>query len=456
MKLTILKSIAASTVLAALSISLPLAAQEVPSANGGSIRYSLINLGTLGGTFSNAYGGVTNRMWVTGDSALPSDETEHAFLWRDGVMTDLGTLGGPISSVGNPTKNVVGLIVGTAQTSDPDRLGENWVSITGLPVAQNLFKGFLWRNGVMRALPTRGGNQGAAYGVNNKGQVVGLAENSSHDANCVPPQQLDIEAVIWEPEREEVRELPPLPGDTIGGAFAINDEGQVVGGSGPKCGFLPFFTIYLAHAVLWRDGEVIDLGSLGGAQNNYAEVINNRGQVIGNSDLPGDNTGHGFLWQDGVMTDLGTLPNPLNFSSSAGDINEQGQVTGVSCDSSFPSVCHGFIWENGVMTDLNNLMLPPGSSLQVAACCGINDLGEITVDLFDPSNGNTTAYLAIPCDAAHAGDQGCQTATQDASLPAQISSERTKIILPENIREMLRQRQGLTSSTRAVVLSSLQ
>lgn len=49
MKVTILKSIAASTVLAALSISLPLAAQEVPSANGGSIHYSLINLGTLGG-----------------------------------------------------------------------------------------------------------------------------------------------------------------------------------------------------------------------------------------------------------------------------------------------------------------------------------------------------------------------------------------------------------------------
>lgn len=228
MKLTILKSIAAITVLAALSISLPLPAQEVPSANGGPIHYSVINLGTLGGSFSNAYGGVTNRMWVTGDSALPSDETEHAFLWRDGVMTDLGTLGGPISSVGNQTKNVVGFIVGTAQTSEPDRLGESWVSITGLPVAQNLFKGFLWRNGVMRALPTPGGNQGAAYGVNNKGQVVGLAENSTHDANCVPPQQLDIEAVIWEPEREEVRELPPLPGvpggdppDTIGAALEI-------------------------------------------------------------------------------------------------------------------------------------------------------------------------------------------------------------------------------------------
>jgi probable HAF family extracellular repeat protein len=439
MKLTILKSIAAITVLAALSISLPLPAQEVPSANGGPIHYSVINLGTLGGSFSNAYGGVTNRMWVTGDSALPSDETEHAFLWRDGVMTDLGTLGGPISSVGNQTKNVVGFIVGTAQTSEPDRLGESWVSITGLPVAQNLFKGFLWRNGVMRALPAPGGNQGAAYGVNNKGQVVGLAENSTHDANCVPPQQLDIEAVIWEPEREEVRELPPLPGDTIGAAFAINEKGQVVGGSGPTCGFLPFFTIYLAHAVLWRDGKVIDLGSLGGAQNNYAEVINNRGQVIGNSDLPGDNTGHGFIWQDGVMTDLGTLPYPLNFSSAAGDINEKAQVTGVSCDSSY-SMCHGFIWENGVMTDLNNLLLPPGSPLQVAACCGINDRGEIAVDLFDPSTGNTTAYLAVPCDDAHASYEPCADSAASVPAAAQAVSKRTNIILPESIRQHLQKR----------------
>jgi probable HAF family extracellular repeat protein len=438
MKLTILKSIAAITVLAVLSISLPLPAQQLPSANGGSIHYSLINLGTLGGTFSNAYGGVTNRMWVTGDSALPSDATEHAFLWRDGVMTDLGTLGGPISSVGNMTKDVVGFIVGIAQTSEPDPLGESWVSLTGLPVAQNLFKGFLWRNGVMRALPTLGGNQGAAYGVNNQGQVVGTAENSTHDANCVPPQQLDVEAVIWEPEREEVRELPPLPGDTIGGAFAINDTGQVVGGSGPTCGNLPFFGIYLAHAVLWRDGKVIDLGNLGGAQNNYAEVINNRGQVIGNSDLPGDNTGHGFLWQNGVMTDLGTLPYPLNFASAAGDINEKGQVVGNSCDSNFN--CHGFIWENGVMTDLNNLMLPPGSPLQVAGCCGINDQGEIVVGLFDPRTGNTISYLAVPCDDAHASYEAC--ADNAASLPAaaQAVSKRTNVILPESIRQHLQKR----------------
>jgi hypothetical protein len=51
-------------------------------------------------------------------------KNEHAFLWRDGVMTDLGTLGGPNSSVPSPVKNNRGLIVGQAQGSEVDPLGE--------------------------------------------------------------------------------------------------------------------------------------------------------------------------------------------------------------------------------------------------------------------------------------------------------------------------------------------
>jgi probable HAF family extracellular repeat protein len=419
--------IIALVMFAAAAMPFRLAAQVGNPVEEKQLHYKLVNLGTLGGTFSNAYGGVTNRSWVTGDSALPRDETEHAFLWRDGVMSDLGTLGGPISSVGNMTKDVRGLIVGVAQTLELDPLQENWVSNTGFALPQYVFKGFLWRNGLMSALPTLGGNQGAAYGVNNRGQMVGAAENSTLDPNCVPPQKLDIEAVIWEPEGEEIHELPRLPGDTVGWALSINDKGQVVGGSGPRCGNLPFPTIYLAHAVLWQDGKVIDLGNFGGVQNNYAEVINNRGEVIGNSDLPGDTTGHGFLWQDGVMTDLGTLPYPLNFSSAAGDINEKGQVTGVSCDSNTVNpTCHGFLWENGVMTDLNTLMLPPGSPLQMTGCCGINDRGELAVNFFDPNTGYNTAYLAIP-----------ETDPETAELRVDVSPA---VNLPDNVRKVLQQR----------------
>ena len=55
--------------------------------------------------------------------------------------------------------------------------------------------------------------------------------------------------------------------------------------------------------MLWQRGTPIDLGNLGGVTNNFAFAINNRGQVIGQSDLPGDTAAHAFLWteEDGIQ-----------------------------------------------------------------------------------------------------------------------------------------------------------
>ena len=113
MKSMTLKAIAAIPIFAALVNPIRLAAQE---SNQKQIRYSVINLGTLGGTVGAAYG-ITNKGWVTGDANLPGDKNEHRFLWRNGVMTDLRTLGGLNSSAAFPVKDVRGLILGTAQTS---------------------------------------------------------------------------------------------------------------------------------------------------------------------------------------------------------------------------------------------------------------------------------------------------------------------------------------------------
>src|SRR5437867_964810 len=89
-------------------------------------HYTVTNLGTLGGTESNGYGGVNDKGWVTGDANLTGDATEHAVLWRNGQITDLGTLGGLNSSVGFPVKDNTGLIIGSAQTATVDPLGEYW------------------------------------------------------------------------------------------------------------------------------------------------------------------------------------------------------------------------------------------------------------------------------------------------------------------------------------------
>jgi len=394
---------------------------EAQTESAATTHYTVINLGTLGGTESNGYGGVNDKGWVTGDANLSGDQNEHAFLWREGVMTDLGTLGGLNSSVGFPVKNNTGLIIGSAQTSTVDPLGEYWgASYICTPSGpcqgyQNLNLGFLWQSSVMTPLRTLGGNNGSAFGVNNGGQVVGMAETATYDQSCIPPQRLDFDAVIWGPKEGEIQELPAFPGDSIAVALAINDKGQVVGTSG-ICEVPDTFALGV-HAVLWQNGSVTNLGSFGGVMNNAALAINYAGQVVGISDLPGDTTTHAFLWQNGAMTDLGTLPG--DFLSIANDINDKGQVVGLSCDVNFN--CRAFLWQNGVMTDLNTL-IPPDSSLYLVYGASINSESEITGTAFDQTTGDAPAFLAVPA----AGSQG--------------SHPSPKVTLPENVRKLLQQR----------------
>jgi probable HAF family extracellular repeat protein len=181
---------------------------------------------------------------------------------------------------------------------------------------------------------------------------------------------------------------------------------------------------------LWDKNYKASLGSLGGKMFNVAFAINNRGQVVGQSDLPGDTFTHAFFWQDGVMTDLGTLPGDSN--SMATDINNKGQVVGNSCDINFN--CRTFLWKNDIMTDLST-RIPPASPLQLTFAGGINDRGEIAGSAFDQATGVSPAFLAVPCDDSHADDKECQWGDQDA-----FAVERPHVGLPENIREQLRKR----------------
>jgi hypothetical protein len=105
------------------------------------------------------------------------------------------------------------------------------------------------------------------------------------------------------------------------------------------------------------------------------------------------------------------------------------------------SNCRAFLWENGAMTDLNALTLP-GSPLFLISGVAINNRGEIAGVAVDQS-GNALGFLAIPCDADHADDQGCQSVARDARPAMPLAGEQSKIILPENIRQMLQQRSGL-------------
>ncbi len=372
-------------------------------------HYAVTDLGTLGGSFGVALGN-NNKGLVTGYSSLPGDQNAHAFLWRKGVMTDLGTLGGPDSLPAFAPPNERGEVGGAAETSTPDPNGEDvcgfGTHLICLP--------FVWRDGVMTALPTLGGNNGFANQVNNRGLVAGVAESSTP----VPPCVQGLAApVIW--EKGVIQELPAFPGDLAGVALAINEAGQAAG-----------FTVSCTggHALLWQNRTATDLGSLGGTFG-VANAINNNGQVVGNSNLLGDTTSHAFLWQNGIMTDLGTLPG--DFGSVALGINNKGQVVG---DSANEGGEHPFLWQNGVMTDLN-ILIPAGSSLFLIDANGINSRGEIAGLAFDTNTGELHGYLATPSNGEVPNGSAATAAPSGAS-------EMPNVVLPEKVRRMLQRRLG--------------
>ena len=124
-----------------------------PSARGQT--YGVMQIPTLGGSINTALA-INNAAWVTGNSNLSGDTETHAFIYSNGVATDLGTLGGN-NSYANGINNA-GVVVGNAYTSG---------------AAADL--AFIDSNGVMASLGALSGTLSYAEAVNSSETVVGLA-----------------------------------------------------------------------------------------------------------------------------------------------------------------------------------------------------------------------------------------------------------------------------------------
>ncbi len=395
--------------------------KSAASATPAPARYSVTGLGALGGTFSTAFG-VNNAGRVGGTAALPNGDS-HGFLSGIGTTKyDIGTLGGPNSQASTPNGREDMTVL--SETSKPDPLKEDFCGFGDHLVCL----GGLW-NGKTTPFPTLGGNNAMALGLNDRDQAIGVAENSTRDASCPSPQVLDFEAVTWG-ANGEIQALPPLPGDTVGFALGINNSGQIAGSSG-NCANTVVTAVGLfvgPHAVIWENGSVTNLGSLGGTMGK-AGAINDRGEVAGFSSLPGDSSVHAFLWtKDTGMQDLGGLGT--DFLADPAGINNKTQVVGGSCDVS--GNCRAFLWEKNVMSDLNDL-IAPDSPWYLVYALGINDAGEIAGFAVEKSTGNVYAYLATPAPGATVKPNVAPTA-QDRTSASQ------PFALPENIRMLLQRR----------------
>jgi len=91
--------------------------------------------------------------------------------------------------------------------------------------------------------------------------------------------------------------------------------------------------------------------------------------------------------------------------------------------------CRAFLWQDNVMSDLNAL-IPANSPLYLMFACAINDLGEIAGQAFETSTGEVHAFLATPIPGK-AGNESFSPEARSAASP---------MILPEAVREQLRQR----------------
>jgi probable HAF family extracellular repeat protein len=433
-----------------------------------STRYKLIDLGTFGGPNSFVNGPTVPILSNNGTYAGEADTSipdpfapycqnpdclvRHAQKLRNGVVTDLGTLPGTNLSSGATWVSANGTIVGASENGliDPllgipeiravlwtkdgqiidlgtlDQGHESFApavndrgqvagwSLNTIPDPFSMVglgyqtHGFLWQQGVRQDLGTLGGPDALPEAMNERGQIVGTSyTNSAPNPGTGIPT---IDPFLW--ENGAMVDLGTL-GGTVGVANFVNGRGQVVGTSN-------LVGDQTKHPFLWDRGLLKDLGTFGGS-NGEALWISDSGLIVGRADLPGSQSHHAFLWKNGAMTDLGVVdPWPC---STAYSVNSEGQVvgdTGVCGVGGGPS----FFSEHGEpIVDVNTLVLP-GSDIEVTDAFDINDRGEIAGGGVLP-NGDFHAVVLVPASAAEIAAASALPASSPTNAALLVSRPRT-------------------------------
>lgn len=318
----------------------------------------------------------------------------------------LGTMGG-ISSLATGI-NDSGQVVGSYYNSDFElyafSTGPNGTSIFELgtlggahSVAEDINESgqvagasYLPNSTTLRAFLTDSNGKGMtglgegplsyAMDLNNSGMVVGFATFGSDQFN---------HSFITGPNGSGINDMGTLGGNSSG-ALGVNESGQVVGAS--ETHFSSQSSgVYHAFISGPNGTGMTDLGTLSTSRfaRSIASDINESGQVVGVSDIIPNSINHAFITgPNGIgMTDLGTLGGIGN--SSANAINDYGQVVGVS--QPYSTLNHGFIYSDGVMVDLSLLEQIVSAGWTRISPLAMNNSGQIVGE--GVLNGVTQGFI---------------------------------------------------------------